>query len=245
MTGIRLVVGTLALAVVGCGDDGTTTITCGDGTSGALAVGGTVEVTSGSGKDLKGAAVGAEAHTTAPSGEVTIACADDIVPDGYVALGPAVSFGTEGAWSDRGFRFTLPYKAKRLPKNAGPRHVMIAARRAGQATSFFPAVANKVLLDDDEYASRASFRGGELTTYQVVAKTDAGTPVTEKFAWNAMIGISMGGFASSSIGLHHPDRFDALANIGGDPGPSMVYVLRMVSDFLFGGFCTKEDEAAG
>ena len=25
----------------------------------------------------------------------------------------------------------------------------------------------------------------------------------------------------------------------------MVYVLRMVSDFLFGGFCTKADEAAG
>lgn len=246
MMGIRFVFVWGLCAVAACGDDGgSTTISCGEGTSGALTVGGSVEVTGGSGKDLKGAAVAAEAHTTVPAGEVTIACAEDIVPDGYVALGPAVSFGTEGAWSDRGFQFTLPYKAKRLPANAARRHVMIAARRAGQATTFFPAVANRVLDDEDGFASRATFRGGELTTYQVVAKADAGTPVTEKFAWNAMIGISMGGFASSSIGLHHPERFDALANIGGDPGPSMVYVLRMVSDYLFGGFCTKADEAAG
>lgn len=245
MMGIRLVV-VSAFLLAACGDDGgSTTITCGEGTSGALSAPGHVEVTAGSGKDLKGAAITAEAKTTAPSGEVTIACAEDIVPDGFVALGPAVSFGTEGAWSDRGFQLTLPYKAKRLPDKAGARHVMIAAKRAGQTAAFFPAVANKVLDDEDGYASRATFRAGELTTYQVVARTDAGTPVTEKFSWNAMIGISMGGFASSSIGLHHPDRFDALANIGGDPGPSMVYVLRMVSDFLFGGFCTKADEMAG
>jgi len=234
------------LFAAACGDDGgSTTITCGEGTSGALTVGGSVEVTDGSGKDLKGAAIAAEAKTTVPAGEVTIACAEDIVPEGYVALGPAVSFGAEGAWSDRGFQLTLPYKAKRLPKDATSRHVMIVAHRAGQTASFFPAVANKVLDTEDAYASRATFRAGELTTYQVVAKADAGTPVTERFAWNAMIGISMGGFASSSIGLHHPERFDALANIGGDPGPSMVYVLRMVSDFLFGGFCTKSDEIAG
>lgn len=246
MMGIRLAVVSGLVAFAACGDDGgTTELTCGDGTSGALSVGASVEVTSGSGKDLKGAAIAAEAHTTVPAGEVTIACAEDIVPEGYVALGPAVSFGTEGAWSDRGFLFTLPYKAKRLPANAGRRHVKIVARRAGQPDSFFPAVANRVLDDEDGYASRATFRGGELTTYQVVAKIDAGTPVSERFAWNAMIGISMGGFASSSIGLHHPERFDALANIGGDPGPSMVYVLRMVSDYLFGGFCTKADEAAG
>lgn len=246
MMGIRLVVVSGLCALAACGDDGgSTTLVCGEGTSGALTVGGSVAVTGDDGKDLKGAALAAEAHTTVPAGDVTISCADDIVPDGYVALGPAVSFGTEGAWSDRGFQFTLPYKAKRLPQNAGRRHVMIAARRAGQPASFFPAVANRVLDDKDGFASRVTFRGGELTTYQVVAKADAGMPITEKFSWNAMIGISMGGFASSSIGLHHPERFDALANIGGDPGPSMVYVLRMVSDYLFGGFCTKADEMAG
>ncbi|MBL0218808.1 MAG: hypothetical protein IPQ07_33650 [Myxococcales bacterium] len=246
MPGIRLVVVSVALLVVGCGDDsGTTTLTCGDGTNGTLSAGSSVEVTAGSGKDLRGAAIAAEAHTTVPTGEVTINCAEDIVPDGYVALGPAVTFGAEGTWSDRPFVLTLPYKAKRLPAQGGRRHVQIVAKRAGQAAAFFPAVSNKLLVDDDAYASRASFRAGELTTYQVVAKVDAGTPETQRFAWNAIVGISMGGFASASVALRHPERFDTIADIGGDPGPSMVYVLGMVRDYLFGGFCTAADQAAG
>jgi len=55
----------------------------------------------------------------------------------------------------------------------------------------------------------------------------------------------MGGFGSAYIGMRHPDRVDAIASIGGDPGPSMVYVLGMIHEFLFGGFCTKSDEIAG
>src|SRR4029078_1587889 len=52
-------------------------------------------------------------------------------------------------------------------------------------------------------------------------------------------------YAAMAIGLRHPDKFDMVADIGGDPGPSIVYVLAMVRDYLFGGFCTAEDEAAG
>jgi hypothetical protein len=245
MPGIRPYLLCIVL-LTACGDDGgSTELTCGDGTSGALAAGGSVAVTAGSGKDLVGAAVAAEAKTTVPSGEVTIACADDIVPDGFVALGPAVSFGAEGTWSDRPFVFTLPYKAKRLPEAATRRHVRIIAKRAGQTAPFFPPISNKVIDDKDAYASRVSFRGGELTTYQVVADVTAGQPEQQQFAWNAVIGISMGGFASAYIAMKHPDRFDAIADIGGDPGPSMVYVMNMISDFLFGGFCTKADELAG
>ncbi|MBA3464137.1 MAG: hypothetical protein H0T46_29550 [Deltaproteobacteria bacterium] len=246
MPGIRLYVVCCALVATGCGDDGgSTNLVCGDGTNGALAVGSKVEVTSGAGKDLKGAAIEAEAKTTAPTGEISITCAEDIVPDGFIALGPAVTFGTEGTWSDRPFVFTLPFKSKRLPEGATRRHVRIIAKRAGQAAPFFPPVSNKVVDDKDAYASRVSFRGGELTTYQAVADATAGQSEQQQFAWRAVIGISMGGFASARIAMRHPDRFDAIANIGGDPGPSMVYVLGMINDFLFGGFCTKADEAAG
>ncbi|MGN6111173.1 MAG: alpha/beta hydrolase-fold protein [Kofleriaceae bacterium] len=234
-----------SLLAVGCGDDGTTEITCGTGTSGRLSTpGDSIAVTAEGGADLRGAAITAGAKTTLPAGEVSIACAPDIVPEGYVALGPAVSFGAEGTWSDRPFELTLPYKAARLPTGAGRRHVRIVAQRAGQP-SYFPAVANRKLVDSDRYASRATFRAGELTTYQVVAAADAGTPETQQFAWNAIVGISMGGNAAMSIALRHPDRFDAIGDLGGEPGPSMIYSLGMVSDFLFGGFCTTEDEAAG
>jgi hypothetical protein len=232
-------------ATAACGDDPTTTITCGEGTDGTLTADAPVVVTEGAGEDLRGAAIAAGPGTTLPGAPVSIQCASDIVPPGYVALGPAVTFGAEGTWSDRPFLLTLPYKAARLPKNAERRHVRIVARRAGQSESFFPMVANRRIEDEDRYASRATFKAGELTTYQVVAAEDAGEPVTRNFGWRAIVGISMGGNAAMSIGLRHPDKFDIIADLGGEPGPSMVYSLAMVRDYLFGGFCTAADQAAG
>ncbi|HSD88942.1 MAG TPA: alpha/beta hydrolase-fold protein, partial [Kofleriaceae bacterium] len=241
--------GTLCLiaiaALAGCGDDPTTTITCGTGTQGTLTADSPVSVTGDGGADLRGAQIAAGPHTTIPGTAVSITCASDINPPGTIALGPAVTFGADGSWSDRPFLLTLPYKSARLPKGASRRHVRIVARRAGQTESFFPLVSNRQLEDADAYASRITFKAGELTTYQVVADEHAGAPETRQFGWNAITGISMGGFASMSIGLRHPERFDIIADIGGDPGPSMVYVLGWVRDYLFGGFCTAEDEAAG
>ena len=244
--------GALALVLLtACGGSDqpstTTTITCGSGTSGTLATGsaGAVAVTAAAGDDLVGAAVTAEAHTTLPAAAVSIACAPDIVPAGYLALGPAVTFGAEGTWSDRPFELTLPYKAARLPAGAVRRHVRIAAKRAGQATAFFPPVSNRRLDDTDPFASRATFRAGELTTYQLVAATDAGVAHDEAYGWRALIGVSMGGNASMTLAMRHPDQFDAFADLGGEPGPSMIYTLNMVRDYLFGGFCDGTNGAIG
>ena len=237
-------VGLISFALAACGGGGgSKDIECGTGTTGALAAGASVTVGS-SGKDLRNAAIKALAKTTIPASEVSIECASDIVPDGYVALGPAVKFGAEGTWSDRPFELTLPYKAARLPKDAERRHVRIVAKRDGQE-AYFPAVSNRTLADEDEYASTATFRAGELTTYQVVALANAGQPEMQDFQWRAMVGISMGGNAAMSIAMRHPDKFDIVADLVGEPGPSMVYTLNMVRDYIFGGFCTAEDQAAG
>src|SRR5205814_1607048 len=107
--------------------------------------------------------------------------------------------------------------------------VRIVVQRAG-GQPYFPAVTNRTIDDKDPYASRTTFRGSELTTYQVVAATDAGTTSSEQFGFNAIIGVSMGGNATMAIGLRHADRFDAIADIGGEPGPSMIYSLSMVND---------------
>lgn len=245
MMGTRLFcISAALLTIAACGGGGgNKDIECGLGTSGVLTPGSSVTVGA-NGKDLKNAAITATAKTTVPAGDVSIECAADIVPAGYIALGPAVKFGAEGTWSDRPFELTLPYKSARLPKDAQPRHVRIVAKREGQEP-YFPAVSNRVLADDDEYASTATFRAGELTTYQVVASATAGQKVTQEFQWRAMVGISMGGNAAMSIALRHPDKFDIVADMVGEPGPSMVYTLNMVRDFIFGGFCTAEDEAAG
>src|SRR5687768_10656309 len=167
--GTRQFVVVMSLAACG-GNDPTTELVCATGTSGTLATGASVSVTSG-GADLDGATIAAGAKTTLPAGEVSIACAPDIVPEGFVALGPAVAFGADGTWSDRPFELTLPYKAARLPEGAGRRHVRVVAQRRG-GTPFFPLVPNRLIDDTDAFRSRISFRAGELTTYQVVAAAD-------------------------------------------------------------------------
>ncbi|HUH03735.1 MAG TPA: hypothetical protein VML75_17190, partial [Kofleriaceae bacterium] len=229
----------------GGGPSGSLEIDCGEGTAAALTAGNAVTVSGDAARDLAGAAVAAQTSTTVPSAEVSIACADDIVPTGFVALGPAVTFGPAGAWSDRPFELTLPYKAARLPSGAGARHVRIVAKRhVGDGTPFFPPVSNRQLDDADPYASRASFRGGELATYQVVAAEDAGQPVSRRYTYRGIVGISMGGNASLSIGLRNHERFDLIGDLGGEPGPSMKYSLSFIRDYLFGGFCTAEHQAA-
>jgi len=235
----------LALALVAlvaaCGDNKDANITCGTGTSGMLTADSPVAVTLASGDDLVGAQVAAGPHTTIPGAPVSIACSPDIAPDGYIALGPAVTFGADGTWSDRAFELTLPYKAVRMPSTADRRHVRVVAQRAG-GQPFFPAVSNRTIDDANTYASRITFDSGELTTYQVVVEKGAGEPRTETFGWNAIMGVSMGGNASMAIALRHPDRFDAFADMGGEPGPSMTYTLNMVYDYVYGGFC---DAASG
>ncbi len=246
----RLVVvclGSVSLLLAACGDDGgsgSTEITCGDGTSGALAPGGVVEVTAAAGADLRGAAVRAQAATTPPSAPISIACAADIVPAGFIAMGPAVTFGPLGAASDRPFELTLPYKMARMPTGGERRHLRVVARRAG-GEAFFAPVVNRDLVDDDAYASRFGFRSHELATFQVVAPADAGATEVRRFTFRSIVGISMGGNAALSIGLRNRDRFDFIGDLVGEPGPSMKYSLSMFRDYMFGGFCTASPDDGG
>ncbi|HEX4453218.1 MAG TPA: alpha/beta hydrolase-fold protein [Kofleriaceae bacterium] len=243
MKGLALAIALIAVTA-SCGNTKNANITCGTGTMGTLSMAAPVAVTASSGDDLVGAQIAADAHTTIPSADLTIACSPDIAPDGYVALGPAVAFGAEGTWSDRAFLLTLPYKAARLPDGADRRHVRIVAQHPN-GQPYFPPVSNRLIDDDDTYASRVTFDSGELTTYQVVAAMDAGAPRTETFAFNAIMGVSMGGNASMAIALRHPDKFDAFADMGGEPGPSMTYTLNMVYNYVYGGFCDAASDKLG
>lgn len=232
----------------GGGSKGSTELVCGAQTpiSGTLSAAAAVTVPAGAAKDLAGAAIAAQAKTTIPAAPVTIACAADIVPAGYLALGPAVQLGAEGTSSDRPFEITLPYKAARLPAGATTRNIRIVAKRAAGpgATPFFPPVVNLAFDDADAFASRATFRAEELTTYQVVVPEGAGSMTTRHYKYRALAGISMGGGAALSTGIRS-GRFDVIGSLGGEPGLDATYFGNMINDYMFGGFCTAADAAAG
>ena len=227
----------IAGLAAGCGSSPSTVLVCGSGVNADLSDGPAVVKSHDS---LDGAAISADEHVTIPQGGVVIQCSDPaiIAPDGYYALGPAVTYGPDGYYSDRPFQITIPYIAARMPKGGNRSNVRVVARTAN-GNVFFPAVSNRVIDDKDSYKSYVTINTGMLTTYEVVADEGAGETSTETFGWNAIIGVSMGGNAAMAIGLRHPDKFDVIADLGGEPGPSIVYSLNMVRDYLFGGFCSS------
>lgn len=228
----------LSLLTACGGDKGSKSLVCGEGTSAALAADATVAVTDGAGKDLRHAAVAADSKTSS-SWTVGIACADDIQPSAHTALGVAVAFtpaAGESRISDRPLRFTLPFKAARFSNAAGVRHIRIAAKHENGEV-FFPPVTDALFDTSDAYASTVTFSSDFFATYQVVLPEDAGKPVTRRFTYKSMLGISMGGNAAMAVGLRHHDRFDMIADLGGEPGPNMPYTLGVIRDFILGSAC--------
>lgn len=230
-------------------DDGgqTTGLDCGAGTRARLTAGGRIEVTGADALDLAGAAVGAGPMTTLPADDVTIECAAaDIVPDGYVALGPAVDIRPMAAISDRPFSITLPFKYERLPQGASERHVRVVAvnHLGSDAPYFFPLISPS-LDRGDPFASRVTFQTGGFATFQVVASVTAGQAIERRHTYRSVMGVSMGGNAAVRLGLVNHEYFDYIGSLGGDPGMSLRYLLDMLEGFLFGGFCDANDQAAG
>jgi len=70
---------------------------------------------------------------------------------------------------------------------------------------------------------------------------DAGTLHT---TYRVISGVSMGALGASMIGLHHPEKFDAVVALGG-PMDAAYLGTHMIEKTLMGGFCTREElEAA-
>src|SRR4029079_13956015 len=99
--------------------------------------------------------------------------------------------------------------------------------RAGDAF-FMP------IIDPTIDAARVTLSVEEEGTYQLVAGAAPGAPAP---LYRAIAGVSMGGGAAAGIRLRAPDRWDLVADLGGEPGPSTLYSLNMIAEYLFGGFC--------
>ncbi|MFH2010239.1 MAG: hypothetical protein ABI333_26810 [bacterium] len=196
--------------------------------------------------DLTGAAV-------APPGDhhdwpltqrsVTLCCAADITPTGFRAVGPAVQVDIDGGLLEKFVEVTLPYKDALLPDGAHAGQLRVAVQLRGYPS--WTAPVPNVWVEPHAVDGRLRFRYDEGATFQVVVPADAGQPKQRHFTYRAILGFSMGGGGAGSVGLRNPDRFDFIAQAGGEPGIDMVYSVQSILDYLLGGFCNAADEAAG
>jgi len=169
--------------------------------------------------------------------DVAIGCSASQVPEGYLALGPAVSFT-----SPTGYRFqreidlAIPLRTARLPSHAHRGHVEVAYTGPGIATPRVVSIANP------DFQGRPGdgtlrFQAPRLGTYQAVVRADAPTTRERTFHHRGILGFSMGGSGSGRIGIGNPDRFDFVAPLGGPT--DWTYMLEYIRRYHLGGFCTE------
>jgi hypothetical protein len=168
-------------------------------------------------------------------GGVTLARASDLVVAGYTTIGPAYTFSGGGAPA-HGFDLALPYATGKAAP-ALERQIVVLMRR-NNAPAHAAMVANVVV---ERAFGRVHFHSTATATYQVALPVGAGQPHMRHYTFRALAGPSMGGFGASLNLFAHPERYDALAVMGADPGADLQYTAGMIYDYLYGGFCTAKD----
>ncbi|MEP7123928.1 MAG: hypothetical protein ABJE95_23570 [Byssovorax sp.] len=193
---------------------------------------------------LAGASIGLQERADAPNAnsflwhvdpfKASIACSVDLTPPGYVALGPAITFGPETKLFNREIPFSVPINPALLPEKAFLRHVRVVYSGPAFKKPRTITVADP-RIEKIGGAWAFQFKAPRLGTYQVVVAKDAGT-VTRKrrITHRAVIGISMGGGGTATFGMRHHDKFDVLAPLGGPV--SWTWMLDYIDQNHLGGF---------
>ncbi len=147
--------------------------------------------------------------------DASISCAADVIPAGYTALGPAVTFGPGNTKFRRDMPMSIPINLARMPEAARLRQLSVAYAGPGHQTPRVVTVTDPVPSKvDGEW--RLSFRGPRLGTYQAVVHPQAGSRSrSRRITHRAVIGISMGGGGAMQIGLRHHQLFDVVGAMGG------------------------------
>ena len=198
------------------------------------------------GGTLEGASIGLQERSDAPNSNsflwrvnpfmASIACSPDITPPGYVALGPAVTFGPTDLAFNREIPFSVPINPALLPEKARLRHVRVVYSGPAFKAPRTVAVADpRIEQVGAEGQWALEFKAPRLGTYQVVVAKDAGTRTRKRrITHRAVIGISMGGGGTATFGMRHHDKFDVLAPLGGPV--SWTWMLDYIDQNHLGGF---------
>lgn len=163
-----------------------------------------------------------------------IACGEDAGLEGYVALGPAITFGPAGKVFQREVPLSVPVNPALLPDEGRWRHLRLAYSGPGfSAPRTIPVADPRVEKVDGQWA--VTFKAPRLGTYQAVVKINAGTKARKRrLTHRAVIGVSMGGGGTAMMGLRHHDLFDVLAPLGGPV--DWTWLLSHIEQNHLGGF---------
>jgi len=218
----------------------------GPGVTGNLEPAGSkVEATGSEQLDLEGAAVSIDGEQISAAREVTISGNGvDIVPEGFIAGGPAVRFAADAPYFSKEdltgdgmlnqvwIHLTLPLRSDLMPTNAAPRHLRIFTQRLSSGRIYSAPFSN---IQEDLDAGRVTFRATELGVFQLAVAANAGQPYQRHMTYRSITGISMGAGAALMTGLRFPDKFDSIGALGG--AADWIYLSHYLRDQGLGGFC--------
>ena len=205
--------------------------------TGRLEAGATVR--GGDGSPLAAASVGVPmtAAGFAPL-DVTVRCADDAVPEGFTAIGPAVRFDSSATLTPwmRELPFTVPINPGMVPTGYELRVELAYSSPAFRTARVVPAA--NVYVTSDRRA--VTFEAPRTGTWRAVVRTGLGARHTRRrFNFHAIVGASMGAAGAAMIGTRNLDRFDFVAPLGGPI--DWAYLGDYIQRDHLGGFCTAAE----
>jgi S-formylglutathione hydrolase FrmB len=210
--------------------------TCDGSASGTLSPGGRLEMSAG------GAFVAFGDDERFSDVDATIDCADDIVPEGYIALGPAITFGPVHARYMREAEFGVPVNAAMMPETASIGHVRVFYEGPGVDARVVP-VANG-WIEGDPTDGLYTYLSPRFGTYQAAVEEEVGSRSFERrYTFRGITGVSMGGGGAALVGLRNHDRFDFVSPLGGPA--NWTAMMHYIQSYHLGGFCTALDDDAG
>lgn len=213
-------------------------LSCSGEAGGNLGPGGSIEA---SGSDpLGGAGISFPDDGQLPSLDVALECGDELVSGDYIALGPPVRITGDPYRFYREVPVRLPFWPARLPERAERHHIEVFYLGPGQPEPRRVAFSNR-LVHGGPARAHLEIWTQRLGTFQVAVHAEAGSRVrSRRYTFRGVVGVSMGGGASSAVGFRHPEMFDFVAPLGGPS--SWLYMLDYMSTYHMGGFCPVDPE---
>lgn len=185
---------------------------------------------------------------------VLIRQVDDLTQSGLTKAGPAVLFELSNKSGSAGLTlqgtkpatFTFPFDTSVVTpeiKNVYVRLLFQPDPKQGTINAPdnapYALPRSPVSYTIDRSLGLITVTNGYFGTYQAMIPASIPAAATRHYTFRGLSGASMGACATAMLGFPESARYDILGPLGGcmDNG----YLLRMLRDFHFGGFCTRQE----